>query len=198
MRCSQCKEEKPETCFHFHNKAANRRLAMCIPCRKFVRKNPLPKRVLPAGHKRCSICKAIKPVAGFSAGNPRCRQCNGIYMQNYRQRPGVIAEARTLTAKRRRILNALRSRCTRDKVPFNLTIDDIQIPEFCPVLGVRLVLDAHTLSTCSPSLDRLIGSLGYVKGNVRVMSHRANTLISNGTLEEHEKVVAFLRTQVVK
>jgi hypothetical protein len=37
---------------------------------------------------------------------------------------------------------------------------------------------------CSPSLDQLIARNGYVRGNVWVISHRANTLKSNATSEE--------------
>lgn len=44
----------------------------------------------------------------------------------------------------------------------------------------------------SPSLDRLIPAKGYVKGNVRVISRRANCLKSNGTLEEFRAVMAYM------
>ena len=41
----------------------------------------------------------------------------------------------------------------------------------------------------SPSLDRIIPSLGYVKGNIRVISFRANTLKNNATLSELELIL---------
>ena len=48
----------------------------------------------------------------------------------------------------------------------------------CPVLGIPLVFgvpkNANTLS-----FDRLIPKLGYVRGNVCVISYRANTLKNN-------------------
>ena len=40
----------------------------------------------------------------------------------------------------------------------------------------------------SPSLDRIVSSLGYVKGNIRVISYKANRVKSNATLEELRKV----------
>lgn len=62
-------------------------------------------------------------------------------------------------------------------------LSDIQIPELCPVFKTPMV---------SPSLDRIDSSKGYVKGNVRVISKRANQLKSNATVEEMEMVLADL------
>ena len=44
-----------------------------------------------------------------------------------------------------------------------------------------------------PSLDRIDGAKGYVKGNVRVISHRANMLKNDATIEELELVLKDLR-----
>lgn len=67
---------------------------------------------------------------------------------------------------------------------FNLNIEDIHIPVECPVLRIPLVVGVGKSSYASPSLDRIDNRKGYVKGNVRVISHRANTLKSNGSLAE--------------
>lgn len=65
------------------------------------------------------------------------------------------------------------------------------VPEFCPVLGMRLE-PGNGLSASSPSLDRFDPEKGYTKGNVRVISARANTLKSNATPDELRKVLAYL------
>ena len=44
----------------------------------------------------------------------------------------------------------------------------------------------------SPSLDKVIPSLGYVKGNIWVISYRANTIKNNCTFEEIEKLYKSL------
>lgn len=87
---------------------------------------------------------------------------------------------------------------TRSKklgLPFNLEENDIVIPEFCPVLGVKLVLGTDYETTgrdnC-PSMDRVIPELGYVKGNVRIISKKANTIKGFGTIEEHEKIIEYM------
>lgn len=73
----------------------------------------------------------------------------------------------------------------------DVELDDIIIPENCPVLGIKLVSGqgrgAHLPS--SPSLDRINPNLGYRKGNIRVISYRANQLKSNATLAELRAVL---------
>ncbi len=72
------------------------------------------------------------------------------------------------------------------KLGFACTITeaDIVIPEFCPLLGLKLQRGTGKQRAASPSLDKIIPSLGYVPGNVWVISHRANELKRDATLEE--------------
>lgn len=69
-------------------------------------------------------------------------------------------------------------------IPFTITMDDIVVPEFCPVLGIRLVPGCKVIHDASPTLDRIIPELGYVPGNIVVMSRRANRLKNNASLTE--------------
>lgn len=75
----------------------------------------------------------------------------------------------------------------------NITEEDIKIPEICPVLGMPLEITAGKgRRPNSPSIDRIDNSLGYIKGNIQVMSWRANNLKSNGTLKEFRSLVRWL------
>jgi hypothetical protein len=78
-------------------------------------------------------------------------------------------------------------------LPFDLTPDDITIPERCPLLGIVLKPEKTKARWCAPSLDRIIPELGYVKGNVMVVSQRANVLKRDASLEELEMLVCGLR-----
>ena len=81
---------------------------------------------------------------------------------------------------------SVKSRAKTLGIPFDLDISDCQIPEYCAVLGFKLEsnVGGKKPKDNSPSLDRLIPALGYVKGNTRVISHRANHIKNNGTIDE--------------
>jgi hypothetical protein len=87
---------------------------------------------------------------------------------------------------------AARKNATRAGVPFDLTINDVTIPEYCPILGIRLRRGVGKACHASPSLDRIVPAKGYVRGNVRVISNRANSLKRDATLEEMRAVLADL------
>lgn len=79
------------------------------------------------------------------------------------------------------ICNA-RQRAKKYKVPCTLKPEDFEIPDVCPVLGIKLTFGRNKRSTfSSPSLDRLIPQKGYVKGNVTIMSKLANSIKSSAT-----------------
>lgn len=71
-------------------------------------------------------------------------------------------------------------------LPFDLTVEDVTIPEFCPILGIRLATFNQRGASLrsSASLDRIVPALGYVRGNVIVISHKANSIKNDATPEE--------------
>ncbi len=92
------------------------------------------------------------------------------------------------------ILRRLRGRSKQNGIVCTITVDDITIPAVCPVLGIPLYMGTGKgPHPGSPSVDRLNPSGGYEPGNVRVISHRANTLKNDATVEELELVLADLR-----
>jgi len=93
---------------------------------------------------------------------------------------------------RRRLVVAARSRAKLKGLAFDLQIDDIVIPVACPVLGLILTVSDATPSANSPTIDRIDNSLGYIRGNVRVISYRANTLKNDATLEEIEAIRKYM------
>lgn len=85
----------------------------------------------------------------------------------------------------RQMFWAAKVRAKRAGIPFNLTIEDIVVPAVCPVLGLEIrPFAGRGFDPQSPSLDRIIPALGYVRGNVRVISYRANELKKDATPEE--------------
>lgn len=94
--------------------------------------------------------------------------------------------------RHRRFFSKKKTHAKRSKWGFDVRLEDLEYPDVCPVLGIPLDWDCPKRTENSPSLDRLDSSKGYVKGNVVVMSWRANRIKNNGTAEEHAKIADFM------
>jgi len=96
-----------------------------------------------------------------------------------------------------RLFVAAKSRSKAIGRIFTITYEDLlPPPEYCPVLGLRLDYGSKEIrvrAASSPSIDRVDSELGYVKGNVVIMSWRANMIKNAGTYEEHVQIADFMR-----
>ena len=81
-------------------------------------------------------------------------------------------------------LNNARHRAEREGIEFNITEEDIIIPEKCPLLNVPLKIGTRLEYDYSPSIDRIDNSKGYIKGNVWVISNKANSMKNSASTEE--------------
>ncbi len=84
----------------------------------------------------------------------------------------------------RYVLNRTRARAKKHGLPFDLEEHDIVIPDTCPVLGLKLEIGSRSNNAKSPSIDKIIPALGYTKGNVHIVSNRANVMKNDATPEE--------------
>jgi hypothetical protein len=101
--------------------------------------------------------------------------------------------------------NAAKQRAKKQGVPFDLSPLDLKemgIPDVCPVLGIPLNKSpgdgSGVRNDNSPSLDKFVPSLGYVKGNVHIISWRANRFKSDGTPEDWIKIAAWCQREEVR
>lgn len=78
-------------------------------------------------------------------------------------------------------------------IPFSITIDDIIIPETCPLLGIPLVSTNNKRDPRNPSLDQKVPGKGYTPDNIWVISSRANALKWDASLQELELLVENLK-----
>lgn len=91
------------------------------------------------------------------------------------------------------LLRRARSRARARALPFDLLPADIVIPSHCPVLGIELTIGGgRGFRDSSPTLDRVDNNLGYVRGNVAVISYRANRIKNDASLDELRRLVTFL------
>lgn len=90
---------------------------------------------------------------------------------------------------KRHLISRCRYRAKKKGLPFSITTRDITYPTVCPVLGVPL--DGRDRDHF-PSIDRVKPELGYVKGNVNVISQRANRIKSDATKVEIFKIYRYM------
>lgn len=180
----------------------------------------------PIQRKICRGCRSPVLLDGFNASktgaggkDARCKQCTRKHCNDWyasdspkaiasvkKQRARCATEKETRLKRRqdrpvRCLFNSAKQRAGRKNLSFTITPEDIVIPEFCPVLGTRLVREVDGVKKkqfatgdTSPSIDRIDSSRGYEPDNIAVISWRANTLKNNGTLEEFERLIEWLKT----
>jgi len=160
--------------------------------------------------KICTKCKEQKEINEFHVFknnkdglSNKCKNCKKEYDVNYRKSDKVqnmqksksyrdrkreYKKYRFNTDLRIQMLHSAKSRAKKLNLDFNIDIEDIIIPEYCPILGIKLERKEYgkglSFQPNSPSLDKIIPELGYTKGNIIVLSMKANVMKNNATKEE--------------
>jgi hypothetical protein len=171
--------------------------------------------------KQCRKCGHEKPLAAFGRRAAHsdglqhaCRPCYNQYSRkwvaaNPEQREQVVKTWRKNNPEKVRkaterwkaknhalmLLYKARYRAKKNGEPFDLTETDIVVPAVCPVLDIPLqrhVGGKGKTHDDSPTLDKIVPALGYVKGNVAVISGRANRIKNDASAEEHRKIANWI------
>lgn len=146
---------------------------------------------------RCSACKQYLPQVDYYITSIKNRRKDILGNLRVSRCPACNMEAYFALDPRVKLLNSARQRASIKGLEFSITVDDIKIPKFCPVLGIELRASerAGTLPInklqASPTIERIDNRLGYTPQNICVISHRANRLKCNGTLQELKAIVEF-------
>jgi hypothetical protein len=93
-----------------------------------------------------------------------------------------------------------KKRAVQKGLEFSISINDLlPFPEICEVFGTKInyraIVKKGGAVSDSPSIDRINTNLGYIKGNVKIISWRANRIKSDATVDELRKVVAYAAQQ---
>jgi hypothetical protein len=131
--------------------------------------------------KKCVICNENKTIEEMVKTKQSkdglscyCKSCMKIKSKEFR-----------LNNSKQQMLSNAKSSAKKRGLEFNITIDDIVIPEFCPFLNIKLNFNVGKgLQPDTPSIDRIDNSFGYIKGNIQIISNKANTLKNNLSNEE--------------
>jgi hypothetical protein len=163
--------------------------------------------LLPA--RRCSICGKMKRL--FNTGRKECVDCirdrtliwqkNNASIRKTKHAAEYVKNGERIRAEmtvkyaddpRVNMLYRTKRRAAKIGVPFDLTTFDVQIPETCPALGIPLRVSPGVLTDNSPSIDRLVPKLGYVPGNIHIISNRANRIKTDAMSEELRLVADWI------
>jgi len=143
--------------------------------------------------KKCSVCNVARVKRHWKPRRKFCSVCfnkalrtknrfNVLSRQKFKLPPRVITQED-------KILDRAKQRALKKGWEFNLEISDIVIPDTCPALGIPL---DRSHRNNYPSIDRVDSAKGYIKGNVAVISFRANSLKNNATLSEIKAIYEWM------
>lgn len=143
--------------------------------------------------KICYRCKNEKDIESFCRNKRKrdgratyCKTCDKEHRdtEEYKSMSSVWkSEYRKNNLPKLLFLSA-KTRARKKNIECTITESDIIVPEKCPVLGINLIIQEKSIGENSPTLDRIDNKLGYIPGNVIVISNRANRLKNDATLDE--------------
>lgn len=170
--CPYCNTEKPITEFYKvgNYKGKESRLRMCIKCTNQKRKaynneyRQKNKEVVNE-KKREYYQKKMNDLQFVENVNNGQRKRYSRYVYN-------------------RLFNNCKTRAEKRNLEFNITIEDIVIPDKCPLLEIDIFTGTKEDYSSSPTVDRIDNTKGYIKGNIKIISSLANTMKNCATLEQ--------------
>ena len=164
--------------------------------------------------KTCKYCKKTKNVNQFikilSWRRKCCLDCYQLpFLKKQRKRDNRAIQRRIEYQKyyekydrkwnvEGMLYRSAKRRAKTYGVPFTLKHADIIVPEYCPVLGIKLKNERGKMCESSTTMYRLYPEKGYTKKNICIMSNRANRIKSDASIEDLEKILAFMRQRLDK
>ena len=185
--CTRCGKIKPLEDFVKDNRRKDGRGSICYECKRIKDKEYYEKKKNdPEFHKR-------KLERNKKYKEEHKEEIREKYME-YNSRPEVIERKsewyynkqnrRSIPTKIQDMVTRAKNRAIEKGVAFNITREDIEFTNICPLLGIQLNWEGGPRDKNTPSLDRIIPEKGYVKGNVRIISNLANMMKSYANNEE--------------
>lgn len=124
------------------------------------------------------------------------------YYQNKKEDPTYKANNIKWTRKwnlehpQQYILSRCKASAKKLGLEFNLILDDIIIPELCPVFGLKLEhhIGKGKRHDNTISIDRVDNLKGYIKGNIAIISWKANKLKNNASIADLENIIIYMKS----
>lgn len=92
-----------------------------------------------------------------------------------------------------RLVSVAKYRAKKLGYEFTITKDYLILHEYCPILGIKLKFNPGKRKDNSYSIDRIDSTKGYIKGNVCVVSWKANRIKRDISMEFCERVIKYIK-----
>jgi hypothetical protein len=164
-----------------------------LPAQRNYKKPWYPTQISPCPLlMQCSGCKDYLPLSNFYTLGDNTRTSRQDILGKNHKGTCIACETKRYPAldPRQKLFYAAKKRAAEKNLVFTITVQDIAIPERCPVLGIKLRagVGGGTVSVArlenSPTLDRIDNDKGYTPDNIAVISLRANNLKRDASLYE--------------
>jgi hypothetical protein len=143
----------------------------------------------------CLVCSRIRDKEHYDINKASIRKRQNERYPEYAEQQMAQQKQALKDNPTKGLLKLAKQRCKKSGVVCTITEADITIPEFCPILGVKLEFGDMDTRNNSPSLDRIRPELGYIAGNVAVVSYRANRIKNEGSADEHRRIAEWMDAQ---
>lgn len=189
--CSKCKQLKQKSEFSRDKYSSNGYKASCKDCCNLYQRQNAGKH-------------AAQKAIYQKAYNERNNEVLAIKskrrsQEKYQQDRGTIYHVL------RELLWGAKTRAKKNNLPFDLTIEWLQsmIISHCPITlqpidWLKEQVVNRTAGPNSPSIDKNKPELGYIQSNCSIVSYRGNAIKSNGTIDEHRRVVQYMAAQQLR
>ena len=145
--------------------------------------------------KPCTKCGEVKSLDEFynrknvnDGKESQCKACSAIRKTTH-----------LLKYPEKNLFIVAKARAKKYGIPFDLIEEDIKIPEICPVFKKPFVFGfGNGRNSMTPSLDRIVPSKGYIKGNIIVVSWRVNAIKNDATIKELEAITNFYKNLIAE
>lgn len=177
----------------------NRRNYCSIECRQKMERFKRQDKTRLSKSKKCVQCGTI--FSGVRIDKKYCSERCGNRARGSKWEKLNPEKVKTNRNKTREMswrsyaLSRIKHKSRRLGIPFNLCPSDLDAPDKCSVLGIELNYcnRGSGYHADSPSIDRIVPKFGYVRGNIRVISARANLLKNDATIAELEAILNDLK-----
>jgi hypothetical protein len=172
-KCNYCKQEKPYEFFYKRKQSLDGYDWICKKCKN---------------EKYKKYYNSEKRMAEYERNRDTYLQKGKEYREKNKEK---CKESSLKWYRKTKVENAAnylykyaKARANKKGLEFTITKEDVVIPEFCPILGCRLVIGGVGNSKYSPSIDRIDSSKGYTPDNIQIVSRLYNSMKWDSTREE--------------